>query len=305
MNYSELLKLVIDLSNGNDTFDIKSQKIIKHTNILSLEDLINIIENIHVIPEALPHDSTAEKLYAKLSDAIVSKAFTELGLTSRVVTERADVADVIANSPLHNYSLVADSKVFRLSRTAKNQKDFKVESLSRWRYDNDFAVLIAPLYQYPSNKSQIYNQSLEHGVALITFEHLSFLLKNNIVESGDICLKNLFSFPSIVSENIKHSERKMAAPLFKELDSVVRNISASQQIDIDNHINDFLTSLSKRAKLEIKYWKSELVRINNLSREEAIEELIKATKINNKIQVINKYVLKKDALSDELKKLGR
>ena len=86
-----------------------------------------------VIPEAIGHDSTEEKLFAKASDAALSRAFRELGLKSIILKERADSADVLAESPIHGYSIAADAKAFRLSRTAKNQKDFKVAALSGWR----------------------------------------------------------------------------------------------------------------------------------------------------------------------------
>ena len=42
-------------------------------------------------------------------------------------------AYVIAESKFHCYTLIADAKSFGLSRTAKNQKDFKVTALSNWR----------------------------------------------------------------------------------------------------------------------------------------------------------------------------
>jgi type II restriction enzyme len=78
-------------------------------------------------------DSTHEKLYAKMSDCVVAHLFTKLGFETKVLIERADCADVVARNLFHNYSFAADSKVFRLSRTAKNQKDFKVNSMKEWK----------------------------------------------------------------------------------------------------------------------------------------------------------------------------
>ena len=92
----------------------------------------------------------------------------------------ADSADVLAESPIHGYTLVADAKAFRMSRTAKNQKDFKVTALSSWRNDNDFAVLCAPYFQYPSKSSQIYAQALEKNVCLLSWEHFIFLINNQV-----------------------------------------------------------------------------------------------------------------------------
>ena len=75
-------------------------------------------------------------------------------------------------------------KAFRLSRTAKNQKDFKVEALSKWRKDKDFACFICPLYQYPKNTSQIYRQAIERNVTLLSYIHLVYMLLTEEYEQG-------------------------------------------------------------------------------------------------------------------------
>ena len=127
-----------------------------------------------IIPEKFGHDSTAEKLFAKYSDTVVALAFEELGCKADVVTERGDRADV--DIRFDDTHLVADAKAFRLSRTAKNQKDFKVEALDSWRNGADAAVLVAPLFQYPVNTSQIYEQATRRNVLLLSFTHLQSLL---------------------------------------------------------------------------------------------------------------------------------
>ena len=92
--------------------------------INSASDFVGTLRQIGIIPESLTHDSTEEKLFSKASDFVLSRAFRELGLKSVVIKARADSADVLAESQIHGYSLAADAKAFRLSRTAKNQKDF-------------------------------------------------------------------------------------------------------------------------------------------------------------------------------------
>src|SRR5260370_41881622 len=56
------------------------------------------------IPEHYPHDSSEEKLYSKYTDTILAAVFRYIGLTSFVIGERADAADVEAVGP--DYSLV-------------------------------------------------------------------------------------------------------------------------------------------------------------------------------------------------------
>ena len=103
-------------------------------------------------------------------DAVLARAFRELGLQAAVLRERADSADVIAFSCFHGYSLRADAKAFRLSRTARNQKDFKINALSVWKEDAEYAVLCAPYFQYPKRESQIYDQALDRNVCLLSWE---------------------------------------------------------------------------------------------------------------------------------------
>lgn len=79
------------------------------------------------IPESYSRDSSEEKLYSKYTDSLLCESFKSMGLKSLVLTERADAADVEAFA--NRYSFVADAKAFRLSRTAKNQKDFKVQAM--------------------------------------------------------------------------------------------------------------------------------------------------------------------------------
>ena len=50
-----------------------------------------------------------------------------------------NVCAMLAESQIHGYSLAADAKVFRLSRTAENHKDFKAAASSEWRKDNVYA----------------------------------------------------------------------------------------------------------------------------------------------------------------------
>lgn len=79
------------------------------------------------IPESYPHDSSEEKLYSKYTDALLALSYEMLGMRSLVLAERADAADVEVFAK--TFSFVADAKCFRLSRTAKNSKDFKVTSM--------------------------------------------------------------------------------------------------------------------------------------------------------------------------------
>ncbi len=96
------------------------------------------------IPEKYGHDTSEEKLYSKYTDALLATALRYVSPNAIVLTERADAADVEAVAP--TFALVGDAKVFRLSRTAKNQKDFKIEAMHGWKRGKPHAMVVCPIY---------------------------------------------------------------------------------------------------------------------------------------------------------------
>jgi type II restriction enzyme len=137
-----------------------------------------LLDHLHLcgaIPEHYSHDSSEEKLYSKYTDALLAATLRYLGLTSHVLAERADAADVEAVGD--NYSLVGDAKVFRLSRTAKNQKDFKVDAMHGWKRGKLHAMVVSPIYQLPTRSSQIYQQAISRNVCIFTYSHLAVLVR--------------------------------------------------------------------------------------------------------------------------------
>jgi hypothetical protein len=301
MNFKNLLIYLDKLASDELlSFPGKSHAVARKLDTLSNAECCDLAYNIHVIPEKYGHDSSEEKLYAKASDALVTAIFRHFGLTTRVLDERGDAADVIGQSSHHNYSFVADSKVFRLSRTAKNQKDFKVSSMAQWKGDNDYATVVCPLYQYPSTSSAIFAQSLNYNVALLSFEHLIFLQNHNAVESKNKNFSKLFNYPSLVSNRITHSERKKAAPLMSALNEIVCDL-AETTIDVwESFKEEFKAHLSTRAKEERAYWEGQKSRFKKMSRSEAIAELILMAKIESKIDLISSYIDNNDSYSGDV-----
>jgi len=167
----------IIISNGNFTEDTSAiatalQKEIASEGSLALVDHLRMAA---AIPERYRHDSSEEKLYSKYTDILLSATLNHIGLNSLVLSERADAADVEAGN--QNYALAADAKAFRLSRTAKNQKDFKIEALHNWKRGKPFAMVVCPIYQLPNRNSQIYQQAISRTVCIFTWSHLTVLAK--------------------------------------------------------------------------------------------------------------------------------
>lgn len=282
--FSKLLSLIAEYA--HDGFYNATEKLSDF--VSSTEGFLGILFEIGAIPESIPHDSTEEKLFSKVSDMVLSRAFRELGLKSTILSERADSADVLAQSDIYGYTLVADAKAFRLSRTAKNQKDFKVGALSGWRKGADYAVLCSPYFQYPRKQSQIYAQAIDNNVCLLSWEHLISMLHFGIKESEAINLSSIWNFSNGISHTTVVGENKKS--FISEFDTQCLSTVGLSQDSFDNLLHICIHRIINRGYKEKAYWEDERKNILSYSREQAITELIKSKKIDEKIRQIDLYV---------------
>ena len=167
----------IDKLSGNFANDFERLESELHQEIegKNLQPLLDHLRLSGDIPEQYGHDSSEEKLYSKYTDSLLAQTFTFLGLKAAVLTERADAADVDVFAT--NFSFVADAKAFRLSRTAKNQKDFKIQAMDNWKRGKPYAMVVCPIYQLPARSSQIYEQAISREVLVFTYSHLAMLAR--------------------------------------------------------------------------------------------------------------------------------
>lgn len=271
-------------------FPVASDILTKKVSTLSKDNVINIVKEIGAIPESIIASSTEEKLYSKASDIILSRCFIELGLKSKALSERGNSADIIAES-IHGYTLVADAKTFRLSRTAKNQKDFKISTLSNWRgMEHDFALLVSPYFQYPSTSSQIYSSSLDNKVCLLSWEHILFLLLNNIVENSSLSLEQIWNAPTRIERDsrIAYADRKNC--LFPYINKFLCDRISMHIDDFEGLLKLCKTDISERGAFEINHIDSEINYIKGFSREKAVKELIKSRKLEERISSIKSFI---------------
>jgi len=290
VNFPELLNLINTLSVSKQDFYTVSKKLEEKIFSLSKTDLKKIILEIGIIPEKIQHDSSEEKLFSKATDIVLAKTFQELGLNSSVNKERANCADVVAKSKTHDYTLVADAKAFRLSRTAKNQKDFKVKSMSDWKGDNDFAILVCPYFQYPKTNSQIYGQALDNNICLLSWEHLLLFLNNSIKENNKVNLAKIWNISKELSKKVTINNKDNNMNFHNTGNKIINNylkIKTEKENKVFAKCKKVIVS---RGKEEIEYWNKEIDRIKKYSKEKAIEELLKALKIEEKIKVIDKFI---------------
>lgn len=234
------------------------------------------------IPESYGHDSSEEKLYSKYTDSLLSETYKAMGFKSLVLKERADAADVEAFAK--NFSFVADAKAFRLSRTAKNQKDFKVQAMDGWKRGKPFAMVVCPIYQLPNKSSQIYEQATVRNVCVFTYSHLAMLATFGASEGNE-------------------KSEELLEQVFKAIPALNPSKDASQYWAAINRtmlafskVMNELWSIEKLAAVEsiaaakneaLTFLAKEREKIMRMSHDEALKELIKVHKIESKIVTIN------------------
>jgi type II restriction enzyme len=248
------------------------------------EGAVALYDHLHLcgtIPEEYGHDTSEEKLYSKYTDALLSAAFRQIGLTSTVLAERADAADVEAVGA--NYSLVADAKAFRLSRTAKNQKDFKIEALHGWKRGKPHAMVVCPIYQLPARTSQIYQQAIVRNVCIFSYSHLVTLVQFseavgtckaqelllNILRCSEHLnpTKDSVEYWTSVNRTILQSDAAILPMWQQEKATTLESIAAAKE--------EALTAFARERE-----------QIMRMSRDEAISNLIQGRNIDGRERVV-------------------
>jgi len=281
--YEEVVNLIQNIckTNADKDFSYMAGLLQEYVSKLRENELLNHLLQAGVISERFHHDSTEEKLYAKYCDLLLAKTLTILGFKSNVVEGRGNAPDVIGEIP-QRYKIVGDSKAFRLSRTAKNQKDFKVEALNTWRKEAEasYAFLVGPFYQFPSAKSQIYDQAIRYNVTLLSYTHFYFIIQFKSDNHFD--LEPLWK----IGQNLTPTQN--ANIYWEAINTTICKVIGAQLKDWEEAYKKTQEILPEQAKIEISFWESEKQKIRNLSHEAAVNQLIKALNIDRKIEVIKK-----------------
>lgn len=255
---------------------------------MSRYDVAEIVSEIGVIPEDIAHDSSEEKLYSKTSDIVFAKALECIGFDVQVLRERANAADIVARSKFHDYSLVGDAKAFRLSRTAKNAKDFKVDSMDRWRGSEDFSVLACPYFQYPTRKSQIYKEALDGNVMLFSWEWLYIMLKENVEETQRKNLKEIWNQSAAIAQRTTVANTTDCFLL--EQDKNICRLLGISDGKYAQYFSLIKGKLQMRGQAEILYYENEIQRVKNMDKDEAIKELLERMNLESKIEQIRGFI---------------
>ena len=73
-------------------------------------------------------------------------------------------------------------------------------------------------------------------------------------------------------------------------DANIREIIGLTEEQFDNHFNNIKGSIVYRGNKEIRYYESEIARIQQLNREDAIKELLVSMKLGSKIETIRRFI---------------
>lgn len=253
-----------------------------------LPALLDHLRLCSAIPESYGHDTSEEKLYSKYTDALISAAYSFMGLKSMVLTERADAADV--EIVTDDYSFVADAKVFRLSRTAKNQKDFKVQAMDGWKRGKPFAMVVCPLYQLPSRNSQIYQQAGARNVCIFSYSHLAVLAQLVETEGTGAVIDLLHEvFKTVQAMN----PSKDANVYWQAVNRTILGYGGRVQELWKSEKIATVESISISKDIALSHYAAEREAIMRMTHEEALKKLIEMHKIDSRVETIK-------AVSDNL-----
>jgi len=270
----EIIRLIEELAGSPQAFD----RLEHSRQRMPKDELSRELLMCGIIPEKFAHDSSEEKLWAKGCDIILAQTLNHLNIEAKVIRARGNSADVFAQAT--DYTLVADAKAFRLSRTAKNQKDFKIGALDDWRRMDTFACLVAPLYQFPTNSSQIYRQAEQKNVTLLAYVHLKFLL--DFVPTSSLI--NLWQIPGTLTPSPD------ASAYWTAIERAIIEITEKSETLLAYYKQQEIEYTRQIGKESIAYWESILENYQAFSREDAIAALIHHTGINAKIQTIRRTI---------------
>jgi hypothetical protein len=275
----EIQKLSGNFGNDAERLEQELNTEIRSSGTQALLDHLRLCGDI---PESYGHDSSEEKLYSKYSDILLCIAFKEIGLQSLVLKERSDAADVEAFGK--NFNFIADAKSFRLSRTAKNQKDFKIQAMDGWKRGKPYAMVVCPIYHLPAKASQIYQQASARNVCIFTYSHLALLVsfaKTEESEQAVTLLQNIFNAVKELNPS------KDALTYWQAINRTMLEFSKNVAELWDREKRAASESVIIAKEVALTHLAREREKIMAMSKEEAIQELMKAHKIESRIRVIS------------------
>ena len=157
--------------------------------------------------------------------------------------------------------------------------------MDRWKHGKPFAMVVCPIYQLPHKTSQIYQQAITRSVCVFTYSHLSLLVRYadevNAQKAEDL-LHIIFKTVSALNPS------KNAVDYWLGINRTMLDYSKKISELWQDEKLAAVESIQIAKNEALKYLTSERARIMRLSHEEALKQLVKSSKIENKINTIKK-----------------
>lgn len=114
------------------------------------------------------------------------------------------------------------------------------------------------------------------------------LLKEGVKESPSCNLRELFNQSAIIANATTVVNAK--ANFLQQQNVNIADIINMPQSRFDDYLKEIVKILVERGNAEIGYYESEQQRVKQLSRKDAINELLKCLKLDNKISTIKQFI---------------
>jgi hypothetical protein len=101
-------------------------------------------------------------------------------------------------------------------------------------------------------------------------------------------ISKLWKISFILSANINIAEKNNC--FLWDQDIIIRSFLGLGENVFNEYFKKYRKNIIGRGENEIQYWENKIVEIKQYTREKAIEELLTALKLNERITSIKKYV---------------
>jgi len=115
------------------------------------------------------------------------------------------------------------------------------------------------------------------------------MIENGLKEGSNLNLSKIWNFCDIFAHSVLVSDiNKNFLPRFNNFLVEFMNTNSK---DFINSLNSQIIAIIQRSKSEKSFWFEEIAKINNYSREQAINELIKSRKVYEKLNQIDSFIM--------------
>jgi len=105
-------------------------------------------------------------------------------------------------------------------------------------------------------------------------------------------LEKLWRLPEYIKKNYKVEEQRRGYTYWQSVDAVICELTKRSTEVLKDYRRHEIEKIKEIGQEGINYWRSRIESLNKLTREQAVKLLIKAQKIEQKIETIKRAVEK-------------